>query len=154
MPAQPAVSQPATAEQPYRVSGPTKKGIRSIGYGLSVLAGILTGGFSTLIGAAILGAASIYSGVKSAVSLYKSFSKKYEEKSGSYFGRALGYLGRTFGTITVPWLQAAVSLVSGEERIRRNEFLPYDYPGLPAFEEQLREREAAEAQQTTQPEAE
>ncbi len=141
------IPQPATTERPYRVSGPTKKGLRSIGYGLSVLAGFLTGGFSTLIGVAILGAATIYSGTKSAISLYKSFSRKYKEKSGSYFGRGLSYLGRTFGTISFPWLQGLLSLLSGGERIRRNEFHPYDYQDIPPFEQHLRQIEAEAATQ-------
>lgn len=124
---------------------PGRKGLRSIVYGLGILAGILAGGFYGTVGTMIL---SAYSGIKSSINLYKSsFSEDHKEKSGDYFGRGLGYLGRAVGTITVPWLQAAVSLLSGEERIRRDEFLPYDYPEIELFEKKLREKEAAAAQQ-------
>lgn len=140
------------AEVPkYRMSGPVKKGLRSLGYGLGVLFGFLTGGFSTVVGALVLGAAALYSGAKSASDLYKSTQEKYKEKTGSYIGRGLTYLGRTVGTVTVPWLQGFLSMISGGSRIYQNEYRGYDFMDIPPYEEQLKgkERVAAPKQKPT-----
>ena len=131
---------------PYRGS-PRRKGIRSILYGLGVLAGTATGGLISLV---TIGSAALYSAYRAGSSLYKSFQGKHGEMRGSYFGRGAAYLARTLGTITVPWLQGFASIISGGTRIAENDFHGYDFPNINPYEKRLKEEEAAAAARVTQ----
>lgn len=126
----------ASEEVRYRISPPTKKGLRSVFYGLAVLAGAVLGG---VLGLIAVGSAALYSAARSVNDLYKSTKEKYREKRSSYIGRSLSYAARTIGTITVPWLQGLVSLFSGGATIAKNGFYGYHFPEIYPFEERLKE---------------
>lgn len=125
------------SQHDHWLTGPRKKGIRSILYGTIVGAGYLIGG---LAGLAMTGGATLYSGLKSVSSLYKSFSKKYKEKSDSYLGRGILYGGRAIATAAVPWLQSVISLLSGGARLDSNEHFPYDFSDIPPYEANLKKK--------------
>lgn len=137
-------------KEPY-LTGPRKKGIRSIAYGAFVGAGWLIGG---PIGTITVGAASIYSAikgfssVKKAISAYKSTKDYVNEKAESYLGKGLSYLGRAAATIAFPWLIPISSSTAGAARLNNNDYLErLDYHELSLFEKEEKvkaEKAAAE----------
>ncbi len=137
------------SENAIRIEEPGKKGLRSLGYSALVFGGAITGGFSSIIGSMLLGAAAVYSGIRTVMNGEKMFSEDYREKRDSYFGRAVGYLTRTVGTITMPYYQSLVSLLSGGSRLHYGELQPWDfnYPELAEYEMALAQRATEQAAQ-------
>ncbi len=137
------------SENAIKIEEPGKKGLRSLGYSALVFGGAVTGGFSSIVGSILLGAAAIYSGVKTLLNGEKAFSEDYKEKRDSYFGRAMGYLTRTIGTITIPYYQSLVSLLSGGSRLHYGELQPWDfnYPSLAEYEMSLAQGATEQAAQ-------
>lgn len=128
----------AEQQQESRLTGPRKKGIRSIVYGALVGAGYLIGG---LPGIVMTGAAAAYSGIKGAMSVYKSTRNYNKKKSDSYLGRGLSYLGRAAGTLVAPWLQSVLSMISGVSRVHYNKDIKYlDYPDIQPYEAALKKK--------------
>ena len=138
------------------ISEPGKKGIRESIYGLATLGGAFMKYFATPIkavlgiytgglGNVILGVLSAYSGIKGAISLYKSSLDENKDVSRSYAGRGFLEFGRAGITSGIPWLQGVISLTGAEKRIRTNEYLGRDFPTLIEYEARRRAESEAES---------